>query len=270
MINPFSPIKLILMLGCIFSFFTASAQDYYQGPQPPKNKSYKDDQPSINISGFSIALSLGAAIPFKSFSSTNVKNSFWDFNSSDSTKLQGFAKPGTNINVTASYLFPNSMGIRLMIGSNSNPFDISTFTSTVGVPFTSTDAFHTREYLIGPYISFSQGPKLKFEADAMIGLVTANYPSVAFSIVDTTETFSFNAGKSFGYSFGGAVKYSITEQLDIAINASYTQASMTYPGWTDTFTAPGYYPYVRQHTSDITNMPMGILKITAGIVFNFK
>jgi hypothetical protein len=104
----------------------------------------------------------------------------------------------------------------------------------------------------------------------MIGLVTANYPAIALTDVDTTETITFNSGKGFGYSFGGAVKYSITSKISVSLNAAYTQATIVYPGWTDTYTAPGYYPFVIQHTNDVTNMPMGILKITAGIVFKFK
>jgi hypothetical protein len=156
-----------------------------------------------------------------------------------------------------------------MIGSNSNSFDIGTFSSTVGVPFTSAEGYHTMEYMIGPYVSFSVWPRFTIEANAMIGLVTANYPAIALTVVDTTETIVFNAGSGFGYSFGGAVQYSITNKIAVSINAAYTQAKIVYPGWTDTYTIPGYYPYVMQHTSDIANMSIGILKITAGIVFKF-
>ena len=253
------------MLGCMFTFFISPAQDYYEKPQT-QVKPFKKDVSSGGME-FSIAISGGSAVPLQSFSSTNVKNSFWDFRSADSVKLQGFAKTGIHFNITASYLFSDGIGIMLMIGSNSNSFDINTFSSTVGIPFTTSDGYNTREYLIGPYISFSEWPKFTFEANAMVGLVTANYPAIALTIVDTTETIAFNSGKSFGYSFGGAVKYSITSKIDISINAAYTQTTMVYPGWTDTYTLPGYYPYVISHANDIANMPMGILKITAGVVF---
>ncbi|MGZ6414511.1 MAG: hypothetical protein ACXVDW_10055 [Bacteroidia bacterium] len=261
-------IASILILSCMLSFFTSSAQDYYDGAHP-RVKPIKDEQPS-DTKGFSISVSLGAAVPSKSFSSTNIKNSFWDFNSADSVKLQGFAKTGVNFNITTSYIFSSGIGIMSMIGTSTNPFDISTFSTTVGVPFTSTDEYRTKEYLIGPCISFSQGPKFKFEANAMIGLVTANYPAVAYAVVDTTETIAFNPGKGFGYSLGGSVKYSITKKIAISINLAYTQAKITYPGWKDTYTAPGYYPYVIPHDNDKATMPIGILKITTGIVFRFR
>ena len=267
--RPIIVVKIILLAGCIFSFFISSAQDYYEGPQS-RTKVFKNEPTNSADHGFSIAVSIGAAVPSKSFSSTNVKNSFWDFNSVDSVKLQGFAKTGVNLNITASYLFSDGIGIMLMIGSSSNSFDINTFSSTVGVPFTTSDEYNSREYLIGPYISFTEWPKFRFEANAMIGLVTANYPAIALTVVDTTETIAFNAGKSFGYSFGGAVKYSINSKIDVSVNAAYTQATIVYPGWTDTYTIPGYYPYVISHTSDVANMPMGILKITAGVVFNLR
>lgn len=265
MIKPFSIVKAILVMGCVLSFFISSAQDYYESPQA-RGKLFKNE-PYPSNKKFSIAISVGSATPLKSFSSTNVKNSFWDFHSVDSVKLQGFAKTGIHFNITASYLFSDGIGIMLMIGSNSNSFDINTFSSTVGIPFTTSEGYQTREYLIGPYISFSEWPKFTFEANAMVGLVTANYPAIALTIVDTTETIAFNSGKSFGYSFGGAVKYSITSKIEISINAAYTQTTMVYPGWTDTYTIPGYYPYVISHANDVANMPMGILKITAGVVF---
>ena len=261
-------VTLILMLSGMLLSFKSKAQDYYDGG----NKPYKPEKNDHLQSGgeFSIAVSLGSASPSKSFSSTNIKNSFWDFNSSDSVKLQGFAKTGINFNVTASYLFPDGLGVRLMIGSNTNAFDINTFTSTVGVPFTSTDVYHTREYLIGPFFSFSEGPKFKFEANAMIGLVTANYPAIAIAVVDTTETIAFNPGRGFGYSIGGAVKYNLTKKIDIAVDISYTETKIVYSGWTDSYSVPGYYPYVIPHSNDIASMPMGILKLTAGLVFKFN
>lgn len=264
MTKPLNIIRIILVLGCILSFYISRAQDYYEKSPPPKVI-----KPVPIDKGFSIAVSVGSAVPFKSFSSTNVKNSFWDFYSNDSIKLQGFAKPGINLNITASYLFQGGIGIMMMFGSDTNPFDIGTFSSTVAEPFTSSQDFHTREYLIGPYISFSATPMLTLEANALIGLVTANYPSVAIAVVDTTETISFNAGKGFGYSVGGAAKYSLTKRIAVSVNVAYTQTKMVYSGWTDTYTAPGYDPYVIPHANDKTNMPMGILKITAGIVFKF-
>ena len=264
--KPFSILKIILMSGCMISFFISPAQDYYNDTKakdkPVKEKSYTEK-------GFSISVSVGSAVPTKSFSSTNVKNSFWDFNSVDSVKLQGFAKTGIHFNITTSYLFPNGIGIMSMIGNNANSFDIHTFAATVGVPFTTVEGFHTREFLIGPYFSFAGGSNFTFEANTMIGIVTANYPTITQTVVDTTEAIKFNSGSSLGFSIGGTVKYGITRRISVSVNVSYLQAKIVYHGWTDTYTAPGYYPYVIEHPNDIATMPIGILKITGGFVFKF-
>lgn len=267
----FGQIKLMLVLACLFLYLASSAQDYYEGPKAKTPVKATTTEPEPNEGGFNLSVSVGTAIPFKSFSSTNVKNSFWDFTSIDSVKLQGFAKLGVHFNLTASYMFPDGLGIQFMLGSNSNSFDINTFAKTVGVPFTSPDGlFRTREYLIGPFVSYSPWPKFTLEANAMLGIVTANYPIITVSFGDTTQTIEFNPGRSFGYSFGGALKYSINPKLDFSINSSYTQATIAYQGWTNTFTIPGYYPYIISHTTDIAKMPMGLLKINAGLTYKFR
>lgn len=260
--------KLILLVGFSMSFLISIAQDYYEIPQKRKEP-VKKELASSN-SGFSIAVSAGPAIPFKNFVSTNVKNSFWDFNSVDSVKLQGFAKSGIHFNLTASYLFPGGYGIMFMLGKNSNAFDITSFSKAVGVPFGTSESYSTQEYLIGPFISFSEWSKFEFEANAMIGLVTANYPMISQAIADTMKTIAFNAGRNFGFSLGGQAKYNITNKIGVSIGVSYTQSKMIYRGWTDTYTAPGYYPYTMLHSTDVANMSMGILKFTGGIVFKFQ
>ena len=254
------------MLGYTLSFLRSTAQDYYEGPHPKQDKSIRNDSPN---KGFNISISAGTSVPFKSFSSVDVKNSFWDFTSNDSVKLQGFAKTGIHVNITASYLFANKVGLMALFGNNSNAFDIFTFSNKVGVPFITSDKYHIGEYMIGPYCSFPFSSKFTFEANAMIGLVTANYPALSITIVDTTETIAFNSGKCFGYGFGGLIKYNITGKIAVSVNAAYFQAKMTYPGWSQVFTLPGYYPVVIRHDNDETSMPMGMLQITAGITFRF-
>jgi hypothetical protein len=182
--------KVILLFVLVSAFFTLKAQDYVR--------------PSDNNSGtgtalpgerkFTLGISLGAAIPSGNFASTNVKNSFWDFNSADSTHLQGFAKTGFHFNVTATYQFTDDFGLTLLLGNNSNPFDINAFSSAIGYPASSqTSNYSTAEYLIGPCFSLPISSKLKFRVSLLAGIVTSNYPTIDVTLNDsTTYEVTFN------------------------------------------------------------------------------
>lgn len=250
-------------------FFWTKAQDYYESYPPRK----KERTPSAEKK-FNLNFSHGPAFPSKDFKSTTAKNSYWDFNSADSVKLTGFAKTGYNFNLSASYLFTDNLGIMIMIGSNINAFDIGTFNSVVrstsvysNYPFTTSGTYYTNEYLIGPYLSSSEWHRIKIQGYALFGLVTSTYPDIAMQYADTTIAFNFNSGKSFGYCLGGAIAVSLNDWIDLALNVSYTQATLSYPGVTINYSAPGYYPFTDPHPDDVTKMQLGILKITTGVVF---
>ncbi len=277
--------RTLVVVVCLFAFYIATAQDYYVPPAKRSPATGEKGSTGTSTGKFSFGLSAGPAFASKDFGSKNVKNSFWDFTSTDSVHLQGFAKTGFHFNITASYLISENFGITGMFGNNSNPFDLSTFATTVGPPFTSSfPQFQTSEYLIGAFFSTLVRDKIKFEANIMIGAVTTTYPTLdwtypvtypagygvpAGTVVATTQTYVFNPGASFAYSFGASFKYVLSEHFDLSLGIAYTGAEMHFRGWTDTYTytAPGYVfssnPIT--HITDITQMSIGLLKPTLGI-----
>lgn len=263
-----SPILLFIIL---FAYSVTKAQDYYV-----PNKGAQPQQQQIT-SRLSFAFSVGAAVPLGDFGSNNVKGSFWDFNSIDSTRLQGFALTGFHFDVSFWYRINDFLGIELYYGGNSNSLDINGFSNTMGyVSNTSQPTYYTPEYLIGPYYYFREGNKFTCKLSAMIGLVTNTYPDFNLMLNDTTtlKIKMNNGGSAFAYSFSAQLEYMLTPRTSIYLNAGYTGAKISYAGWTIEQTAVGkYYSYSwnfpdPHHPNDITFMNTAILKVSAGFIFS--
>ncbi|MGP8217419.1 MAG: hypothetical protein ACLQQ4_17765 [Bacteroidia bacterium] len=261
--------KTILLVTFVLAFIMLKAQDYVRPTRD--NTSTSSGNPIPGNKKFSIGISIGEAIPMQDFGSTNVKNSFWDFTSPDSTRLQGFATTGFHFNISASYLFSDDFGIMMLIGFSSNSFDINAFSSSIGYPASNTTGgYSTAEYLIGPYLSLPVVNKLKINISALIGLVTSSYPTLNIALNDTTvlET-NFNGGSGFAYSFSAGLEYSVNNNISLLLNFAYTETTITYSSWLATYTITGYYPVTINHNTDVTSMSTGILKPTIGISFKF-
>ncbi len=249
---------------------TSKAQEYYLPTEKTPNTPRQ-----YNTGRFSFALSFGAAIPVSDFGSANVKGSFWDFNSPDSTRLQGFALTGFHFDFTLWYRINDFLGVEVFYGGNVNDVDINTFSNTVRYISTTTQpSYYTPEYLIGPYCYFQEG-KLTGKLSAMIGMVTNTYPPMNMAINDTTTlAISMNNGGSgFAYSFNAQLEYAISPRTSIYFNAGYTGATISYAGYTVTETAIGKFAIYRYilpdptHPNDITLMNTGIIRVSAGFVF---
>lgn len=262
--------NLILTTLLVCSFFITNAQDYV------RNAPGGSDMAPVSANKkFRLGVSIGPAIPMLDFGSTNVKGSFWDQTSVDSTHLQGFAKTGFHFDFYLSYLISDNFGLMLSVGGNSNSFDGITFSNTIGYSSAAVNGenFYTGEYLIGPFVYFplDAQSKFSFSAYALIGLVSSNYPQISLAINDTiTAAIQFLQGRnSFGFSAGATLAYSLNEGTDVTFGIGYTQSKIIYPSWSETFTAPGYYPATVNHPIDQTYMRMGILRPTVGIAFKF-
>lgn len=258
--------KTLLATLFALTIYAAKAQDYvrpyYEVPKTENKKFY-------------ICFSFGSAIPMQDFASTNVKNSFWDFSSPDSVRLQGFAKRGFHFNINASYQFSDNFGIMLLYGGNINSFDEVAFSSAIGYPSTNTSGnYYTAEYLIGPYLSIPIGSKLNIKISSLIGLVTNGYPVLDVALSDTTNYVrELSRGRGLGLNFGVGLEYSVNSSVSIFLNSAYTYAKISYSSWTETLTysIPGYYPFTlsKQHPTDVTSMDTGILESNIGIEFKF-
>ena len=256
-------IKPVFFILALLLFTELHAQDYAR-PQP--------DQYALPTEPgdkrFSMNISLGPAIPLGDYGSTNVKGSFWDFTSSDSTRLQGFARPGFNFTVSAAYLFPVNIGIMMMFGTSFNTFNINGLSSAIGRQAkTPSGSFSEYEYLIGPCFSLPISDKFNVNANILIGFVSAAYPEISYPYNDTiTLTTDFQSGSGFGYNFGANLEYNFSKSLAASFNVNYMGADIKYTGFTWTLSTPGYYPFVQDHPTDVLTMQTGILKITVGVV----
>jgi outer membrane protein W len=264
--------KLLLITAFVFAILLVRAQDYirpgsathdyYTGPDAgaPKTSSKK----------FSLGVSFGVAIPLQDFASTNVQNSFWDFHSPDSVRLQGFAKTGFHFNLTASYLITDNIGVMLSIGGSSNPFDVNAFSTTMGYPsYTSTESYYTSEYLIGPYFFLQLSSKFRLKLSAMIGLAANSYPTMDLAINDTTTyERDINGGSGLAFCFGAGVEYQINDNLSLLLNVAYTETKISYSGWIES-SSNGYYIQTWNHSTDVETMSTGLLKPTLGIDYKF-
>lgn len=256
--------KIILFLFAVMTIANAIAQDYAR----PEPEQYAPDA-STGDKRFNIGLSFGSAIPLGKFASTSVKGTFWDFHSADSTHLEGFAKNGINLTLTASYLFPSDIGIMVMYASNANAFDINTFSASVGLPSsTNSELYSENEYLIGPFVVLPQG-NFRFTFNALVGLVTVAYPEITCTAHDTSYTYDFQGGSGFAYDLGAGVEYNFSKRFAAALNINYMNANIQYNGFSITGTIPGYYPAYYSSPTDVLTMPTGILKITAGAILRF-
>jgi len=255
--------KIIAFLFAVLNIAAATAQDYAR----PEPEQYAPEASSAD-KRFSIGLSFGAAIPLSKFASTSVKGTFWDFHSVDSTHLEGFAKSGFNFTLTASYLFPGNVGIMVMYASNSNAFDINTFSASVGLPSsTNSELYSENEYLIGPFVVLPEG-NFRFTFSALVGLASVAYPEITCNAHDTTYTYDFQGGSGFAYNLGAGAEYNFSKWFAALVNINYMNATIQYNGYSITGTIPGYIAYYSSPT-DVLSMPTGMLKITAGIVLRF-
>lgn len=254
----------------LLSFAPAKAQDYVR-TQP--GGTY-----TTNEKKFSLKLSVGAAIPLGDFASTNVKGSFWDFTSADSTRLQGFATTGFHFDFSFTYYIHDFFGIAVMIGDNINGFDVNAFSNTMGYQATtSTATYSTSEYLIGPVFNFNLANKLKLTAAVYVGFARNNYPQITLALNDTLNYTRYlqNGMLSFAYSVSTGISYSITDYMDLTFDVAYTGAVLHYPSWIETLqpisTNPAYYylPAVINHSNNRTTMVTGILKPCVGIALRF-
>lgn len=256
--------KIFFLIFTLTIIIELNAQDYALPTLIPHQRT----APVSTDKRFSVGVSLGAAIPYGDFASTNTipPGSFWNPNPMDSTKLQGFAKTGFNFTINASYLFTHTLGIMVEFGFGSNPFDITTFSNTIGyVANSPTAVFGEFEFLIGPFVSVPLSDKFKFNVSALIGEVSVTYPEIDIQIVDTTYSYNFTGGTGFAYNIGASLEYQATKSLSVCLEANYLASVITYSGYSETANCPGYYPaYYTSPTYSIT-MSMGLLKIMAGI-----
>jgi len=215
-------------------------------------------------SKLTIGISVGAGIPMG-----DLGNKTRDTVAADSNKAHGFANTGFHFNASASYIFAGPLGVMVSIGGNMNSFDGPTYTSVNKYPSGESatgTSYYIGEYLVGPCLSLGQS-SLKINIHALVGLVTANAPTVTTTFSGGSVVSSQPSTSGFGYNFGAGIKYNFNEKMGLLVDLGYTGATETYTGYT-------YVQNYGSSTLTTTNnghkaiMNVGIFTATVGIAFN--
>jgi len=178
-------------------------------------------------------VTVGAAVPFNEFSST-------DFNNSNS----GYAKTGFNFNLVFRYSFTPSFGATLKYTNSSNSIDLPAYQNGLnkfyskynynGASF-STDPYQLYGFMIGPTFIIPS-PKMNFETSVCFGNYTGTMPANSTSynpplpvalytsqgIINTkllSQNQSAYNANSFAVSFDVAFRYMIAKNLILSASA---------------------------------------------------
>ena len=215
---------------------------------------------------FTLGISVGAALPMSEFGTAKKDSTI----NSTSTIHNGFAKTGIHFDVSATYLIAGPFGLEAILGGNLNSYDAAAANSQYfphgGVTRTAPSYF-IGQYMAGPALSFPAGA-LSVNIHAVVGLVTANYPT-------TTDTYSsggttVTTGPSlstFGYNAGLGVKFNLSGNIGLLVDVSYIgifSSAFDYTPLTSTTT------YLGTGTDQSNyNMTFSMVTISAGIAFSF-
>lgn len=220
---------------------------------------------------FSLDVNIGVGIPAGDFGNTTQV----PLPSTDTTHVNGLALTGFHFSIAANYLFSSFFGGMIMVGGNLSPFDEAEWqslrsTQVIGISTSVNGMFYIGQYLIGPYISVPASPKVKIEVKALLGLVTANYPTLnqTFPYYGTTvvEVKTFNNSYDFGCYFGAGIKYMVTDNIGINLNAGYMGSDINYPEVDLTVAQTGYPNYSAKSIFP-RYMQLGLIQITCGVSF---
>ncbi|HXB11052.1 MAG TPA: outer membrane beta-barrel protein [Bacteroidia bacterium] len=219
-------------------------------------------------------VSIGAAIPLSAYGSKNTDTTQAAHN--DSTHREnGYASSGFHFDVTAGYRFTNNIGAMILIGGNMNSFDATTYSTVNDVKspatYTST-SYYVGQYLIGPFVSFPAGDKLRIDIRVLVGLMMANTPTgtTTETIGSQTATgvYSGNGGSGFGYQFGAGIRYNFTDMIGLLVNVDYAGSTLSYTGYSYKQTSP-YFNYTVTNTTLKATMALGLITTAVGVSFSF-
>jgi len=252
----------------------------------------------------SFGINVGAGIPMGDYSktdSTKLPLSSATTNrgkANDTTKYNGFAKTGFHFSVYGQYMIAGPIGVKLLIGGTMNSFDITSFNSTYASiltengsaspgqtfpTFTASKSYYIGQYLVGPCLKLPAGDKLRIEAQILVGLVTANYPSLSYTYSTSggtapfnysetgTETYSSSSGSGFGYNIGAGLEYMATDMIGLHLNVGYTGSSLSYSSYTQASSSSYTFGGTTSSSSSAgtynipKTMSMGLLQITVGV-----
>ena len=218
-------------------------------------------------SKFTIGISVGAALPMSEFGTAKKDSTL----NSTSSIHNGFAKTGIHFDVSASYMIAGPFGLMAILGGNLNSYDAATANSIYfphGGATITAPSYFIGQYMAGPALSFPAG-QLSVNMHAVVGLVTANYPTI-------TETFSggttISTGpnlSTFGYNAGLGIKFNFSSNIGLLVDVCYigTLSAFDYTPITSTSTVTGFSGTSTDQSNH--NMTFSMVTGSVGIAFDF-
>jgi len=219
----------------------------------------------------SFGLNVGCGIPGGDFSKNDgTALPIANAKGADTTKYNGFAKTGFHFNIYANYMFSTNVGATIVIGGTMNTFDAATLqtvanTNNTGSPavVTSSGNYYVGQYLIGPYFAFPLGSdKVSLELKGLVGLVTANYPTIDYAEGLGTGSIAVKSGSGFGYSGVVGLKYMLTDMFGLHLDVGYLGSSISYSSSTQT---QSYAGMSQSYTDPVSKtMSLSLIQVTIG------
>jgi hypothetical protein len=257
--------------------------------------SQDEEEDENNFKHFNIGFNAGTNTPEGTYAKNDSVALFYynsvlpnRLNQRDTNSINGYAKSvGFHFNVYVLYRLSMRFGFMLSAGGNFNSFDVSSLNANEsseysgysfgGSPpsFTCNGSYYVGEYLFGPYLKFPIiRPDLSVEFKALLGMATANYPTLTYSYdymgTTATQTEVVKNGNGLAYTIGGGFKYTILHRLiGLHLGANYTRSNITYPGFTmssssgGVSTSPVYYSIPKSITS------VALIQFTFGVSVEF-
>ncbi len=216
-------------------------------------------------SKFTLGISVGAALPMSEFGTAKKDSAI----NSTSSIHNGFAKTGIHFDVSATYLIAGPFGLEAILGGNLNSFDAATANSLYyphGGATITAPSYFIGQYMAGPALSFPAGA-LSVNVHAVVGLVTANYPTITETYSGGTTTSTGPSLSTFGYNAGLGVKFSFGGNVGLLLDVSYIgifSPAFDYTPLSSTTTYLGTGTDQSNH-----NMTFSMVTASAGIAFSF-
>jgi hypothetical protein len=198
--NVMRNIKAFLLLLVAGTAFTTADAQYYYGPPPgppppppPHHREREQRQPSddegVSPTGY-FGLSIGLAQPVGSFATA-----FGGTNTNSTSGIGsvtypgGYAQPGFNFNISLGVPINHSnLGIAIMYGDCSNPFDIGAYTANVAATDPNkqydggdvSDLYSSSFIMVGLFATYPI-QRLSLDLKVMGGVALTSTPEIAYS-----------------------------------------------------------------------------------------
>ena len=222
----------------------------------------------LTITGFTqdrkgyIGISLGPSFPVGDYAATSGEDA-------------GYADRGLNMSlVNFCYKFNENIGITASWHGIANPVDAQKMAEDIW----STDPslsweLETTSWSLGGLsggilISFPSN-NLDFDLKALIGFAGATSPQLDVTVSDGFSSASLlqeeqQSNTSFSFSFGGGVRYHISEKWALNLNLDYFTTQVKFPEFIISLSDGSYQP------AESFEQNISVLNLTAGIGYRLK